>query len=322
MSKVTIRVFSRIHISLLDLANDGYRSNGGIGFFINSPFIEVKIIPFSRNIIFDTRQSKLPLDNLINWLDSFLIEANVSGRYKINISGFTESHKGFGVSTAVRMAVVEGIALLSGKTLSNEDIIKYSHRGGTSGVGVHGYFSGGLVFDLGHDSSRKLQMPSRCLESASHFPLLLKNLAMPNWRVGILIPKNIAAKTHEEEKRFFEQNCPLAKESVYETTYHALFGVLASVETEDFEAFCSAINEIQNQPWKRAERYLYPELLKFELALKESGAKAIGMSSLGPSLYFFAEDLESVINCFNQSGLEAEVLFTSVNNSGRVVEHV
>jgi beta-ribofuranosylaminobenzene 5'-phosphate synthase len=322
MQVAQIKTPARIHMSLLDMSDSGYRINGGIGFFISGLSLSVEI-KFSKSIeLIDNRILKVPLNFpkavLLSWLEGHLIENNIKDKFSITLFGNTPSHYGFGVSTSVRMACVEGIYQLLDKKVPHNIMIKQSHRGGTSGIGVHGYFTGGCIFDLGRESTKN-HTPSRCGESAEHLPLLLQQLPMPDWQIGVLIPNNIKPINHQREVNFFNQTCPIDQQSVYETSYHALFGVLASVKTKNFSSFCRAVNVLQTQTWKQEERSLYPKISVFEKILLDAGAKAIGMSSLGPSLYFFADNIKAVLDKAKNLTLDAEILHVNINNIGREI---
>ena len=56
-----------------------------------------------------------------------------------------------------------------------------------------------------------------------------------------------------------------------------------------------------------------------ESALYADGAKAVGMSSLGPGLYFLAEEMKDV-SLFENTG-DYDIIPTVFNNSGRIVEY-
>ncbi len=325
MNSISIKIFPRIHINLLDMSSNGYRMNGGIGFFINKPYLIVNIEPNLTIQIEDQRSlvqhQGFPQHALKKWLEQHILEHHLKHNFKVSIHGEAPSHTGFGVSTAIRMACIEGICLLQKKQVSENQVIHQSCRGGTSGIGVHGYFTGGLVFDLGHEQNKKELLPSRNREHNSHLPLLLKSVPMPNWEVGVLIPHYIPTKTNAEEKAFFKKTCPIHKEQVYESVYHSLFGILASVETKDKSNFCKAIKAIQIQAWKQAERNLYPELTLIEKKLYEFGADAVGMSSLGPMLYFFSSNITDVVDKVGHSELKenCSVFKTDVRNQGREI---
>lgn len=324
-NKSSIQVFSRIHISLLDMSMAGYRGNGGLGFFVMEPNLVVTIEKSDAIQTIDSRdvadKAGFSIQILEAWLEKYILELGITHGFQVTIEGDAPSHYGFGVSTAIRMACVEGISMMLDLNLSREDMIKVSCRGGTSGIGVHGYFTGGLVFDLGHTKEDSALLPSRSKENASHNPMLLKTLPMPDWDIGLLIPKNIIPKTSEEEVRFFQETCPIPLSKVYEITYHALFGVLASVESQDKQSFCHAINTIQEQTWKKAERSLYPELSVFEKRLFEYGASAVGMSSLGPTLYFFADDVAAIVKRMEEQNIcnPCDILKTSFRNDKRAL---
>lgn len=327
MNNISIKIFPRIHINLLDMSSKGYRMNGGIGFFINKPYLIVNIELNSILQIEDQRSlvqhKDFPQDALKKWLKQHSLEHHLKRNFKVSIHGKAPSHTGFGVSTAIRMACIEGIYLLQKKQISENQVIHLSCRGGTSGIGVHGYFSGGLVFDLGHKQNKEELLPSRNQENNSHLPLLLKSVPMPNWDVGILIPHHIPIKTNAEEKAFFKKTCPILKEQVYESVYHSLFGILASVETKNKSNFCKAIKAIQTQTWKQAERNLYPELTFIEEQLYEFGADAVGMSSLGPMLFFFSSNIDDVVDKVKNSELKesCSVFKADVRNQGREIIH-
>ena len=58
-----------------------------------------------------------------------------------------------------------------------------------------------------------------------------------------------------------------------------------------------------------------------ESIIKKAGAKCVGMSSLGPLLYFFGEDIDSIVNRVNADLAGGKCFKTSFNNSGRILEY-
>src|SRR5690606_1710595 len=129
---------------------------------------------------------------------------------------------GLGTSTMIRLACIESLFLSNQKKISKETIRKLSMRGKTSGVGVRTYFEGGYVFDIGHAKFNDKLQPSSKRESKTTESLLVLNERMPKWKLGICIPKNIKRKSEAEEKKFFDENTPIADSSVHETLYHCI----------------------------------------------------------------------------------------------------
>ncbi|EJT06504.1 beta-ribofuranosylaminobenzene 5'-phosphate synthase [Rhizobium sp. CCGE 510] len=72
-----------------------------------------------------------------------------------------------------------------------------------------------------------------------------------------------------------------------------VYGTLAAVAENDLETFTESIEAIQRTVWKTAEWSWHGEQLKEVAAeLRTAGARGVGMSSMGPSLYFDATHLE------------------------------
>ena len=70
------------------------------------------------------------------------------------------------------------------------------------------------------------------------------------------------------------------------------------------------------------ERDLYgKELFAIESIIRTAGAKCVGMSSLGPMLYFFGDDIGRVIKKVQTEAPQCVCLKTSFNNSSRIVIH-
>lgn len=134
------------------------------------------------------------------------------------------------------------------------------------------------------------------------------------------MPAAIAHKTQTEEREFFRRTCPLPADKVYETVYHTLFGLYAALREADRAAFCTALKAVQNCAWKLAERREYGEaLFELEKTIYAAGADAVGMSSLGPSLFFLADDVNSVVSKMREMRPDCDWLITRPDNRGREI---
>jgi beta-ribofuranosylaminobenzene 5'-phosphate synthase len=317
---LTVCVNSRLHISLLAMHAGGYRINGGIGFAIDKPSCRLEFTQAPDWAIVDQRIDPLlkdESDRLISVLREEQVRYGFDSALVIHIEGEMRTHFGFGSGTAIRLACLEALHRLNGSSPTSSELVAASGRGGTSGIGIHTYFSGGCVADLGKVSINASHAPSH-QASFDTLPLILDQLPMPDWEIGICIPLDIAHKTEEEEREFFQRTCPLSAEASYETVYHAIFGLYAAIKEADRASFCRAITAIQDCAWKKAERNEYGEKLRtIEHALCESGADAVGMSSLGPSLFFLADDVSDVIRRMYQTGHQVECLSARPQNTGR-----
>jgi len=62
-------------------------------------------------------------------------------------------------------------------------------------------------------------------------------------------------------------------------------------------------------------------LLKEESILYECGAKVVGMSSLGASLYFVADNVNEVIANAKKKLVKSKFFVANVNNTGRTIHY-
>jgi beta-ribofuranosylaminobenzene 5'-phosphate synthase len=208
----------------------------------------------------------------------------------VEIEGDLPTHFGLGSSTAIRLGCMEALYILNNLKPKSENLIMSSGRGGTSGIGINTYFLGGFIVDLGKKTDQSPHCPSSTAEDRSKLPLMMQRVQMPEWEIGICIPRSIIHKTEEEEKEFFDRTCPIPQNKVYEILYNIIFGVYAAVKENDKQTFSLAIRRIQKTAWKFAERTEYGKsLLEIENKLYKFGATSVGMSSLGPSLFYFAD---------------------------------
>lgn len=321
--KLTIIVPSRLHLTLLAMHAGKYRVNGGIGFAIDAPACKPTFFGASDFSIDDQRTDPLSANELERLTSALYAEQKRRGftmALAVSIGGRMRTHFGFGSGTAIRLACLEALHRLNGSSLTPAELVTASGRGGTSGIGIHTYFSGGCVFDLGRPTENELHAPSHQV-AVSRPPLVLDHLPMPEWDIGICIPIGIPHKTETEERAFFGRTCPLPAEAVYETLYHSLFGLYAAIREVDWATFCQALRAIQECVWKKAERLEYgAALIEIERALYECGAEAVGMSSLGPSLFFLANDVAGVIRQMQHVRPDCECFLTHPANCGRELQ--
>lgn len=322
---MTINISSRLHTTLISLHSNGYRQNGGFGFVIEEPSLNIRGEQSQSFEIIDHRVRGFCMDEkqrLLNVLEQTADQKKFPKKCTIEISGDVASHMGFGTGTAIRLASLELLYLINNSEYTEQEIINASGRGGTSGIGIHTYFNGGYVFDIGRSDQGGNFAPSCAMEKNSSSPLVLMHGAMPEWEIGLCIPKHIQSKSEEEEKSFFSQICPIEPSESYEALYHIIYGVLGGIKEEDRATFGKAIKNIQSCRWKSAERQLYNgQIERIEQALYDAGADSVGMSSLGASLFFIAENVQNVIKNAKELLPECNLLVTRPNNTGRIIIH-
>lgn len=322
-----IKAFPRIHVSLIGMNRDGYRINGGIGFSISSPTMDMAFAASDSIEIVDKREHGFTYDELkrlVDHLRSVVVQEHLDVGIKCEIcEGIVRSHIGFGSNSMIYLSCIEALFLINHRDYDEKEIIRLSGRGGTSGIGINTYFKGGFVFDAGiANTEHRALSPSSSFVKVDHpEPLLMKSLTIPEWEMGVCIP-SINHKTEKEEVEFFQENCPIDKKDVEDVLYDAVYGITSSIMENDFETFCKAIDSIQHTKWKQLERALYGlGLSEVEANIRGAGACCVGMSSLGPLLYFFGDNIDGIIERIERSVSQVDCFKTSLNNLGRVVAY-
>ena len=319
---IKILIKPRLHISLISMHADGYRVNGGIGFALEEPKGILKC-EVSKTFEFnDTRNLPLSyseLEQIHRTVEETKSSLSLTNNISVSLEGGMLTHFGMGSGTAIRLGCLEALLILNKKVYQTNDLISYSQRGGTSGIGIHTYFSGGFVFDIGIKNQGKEFLPSSRAQNPLP-PLVLQRIDMPHWSVGLCLPKTLKKKTQEEEIQFFRKTCPISPQESYKVLYDSLFGTYASLRENDFESFVKSIREIQACAWKDKERSEHGEgLIELERSLYDLGASCVGMSSLGPLLFFFGPNhkIESIKNGMRDE--DCDLIFTLASNVGREI---
>ena len=327
LSMLKIRAFPRIHVTLIGMNREGYRINGGIGFSMASPTLNMGFEPNDKIYVQDKRShgfSKNELVRLNNRLNMVMKDEHLAeGFHCVIEESQIHSHFGFGTSSMAYLSCIEALLIINKREYTNDDVVNLSGRGGTSGIGISTYFKGGFVFDTGVTNNVVRDLaPSSCFNGDNYRkPLIFKSISLPGWEMGICIPP-IQNKTEDEEKAFFDKNCPIGQEAVENILYESVYGISSSLLENDFNTFCQSVNLIQKTKWKSLERGLYGDELKtIESVLRKAGAKSVGMSSLGPLLYFFGEEIDGIVDRVNADLPGAQCYKTSFNNSGRILEY-
>ncbi len=320
--KLRIQTFPRIHLTLIGMNDDGYRINGGIGFSISNPsldlcFVESESVEINDHRVFKFTEAER--EKLISIINKSIEQYKFKKSINCQIKGEVFPHYGLGSNTSIYLACLEALFIFNDFKYTSNILIAASNRGGTSGIGINTYFNGGFVFDLGIDKQNQKFEPSSIVRREGVLPLVLKKLILPNWQIGICF-QNISNKSEQEEIEFFKSCCPIDKSSVEEILYEAVYGITASLLDENYTVFCTAVNVIQSTKWKSLERSIYGnELYELEKMIRSYGADCVGMSSLGPMLFFMGENLEQIILNINKDFPTAVCYKSYFNNQGRVV---
>ncbi len=321
IDQIHIKVFPRLHLSLIELGKNGYRKNGGIGFCIKDPSIILTFQPSSEISLHTLSMCNFSIseiDKLVVKLTDIRNEYELKWGIDLRDISKVLRHFGLGSGTAIILACIEALFITNGVLIPKTDLQRLSGRGGTSGIGINTYFFGGIVLDIGRSFDAIQAKSSDDIDLPEELPLVLKHCEMPDWKCGVFTPMDISPLTLEDERDFFLKTCPLSKNAVIETTYHAVCGVMGGVLANNFDQFCSGVNALQHCDWKASEIAMYGNKVNDKVnELMELGCDAVGMSSLGPSLFFFSKSFEETASRVKSRFPYDIVTETCTQNCGR-----
>lgn len=317
---VTITSFPRIHFSLLDLSADGYRMYGGIGMAIQALPLRLQFEAAHEVDMSALREHSYDSDSVRKIELTVEAAAALHGlSTSLRLTGVTGvmRHMGLGSGTRVALSAVEAIFAMNNMDAPHRLVMQRSSRGGASGIGLQTYFEGGLCLDIGRPRIPGLFQSSDMQAGSFELPTVACTTPMPNWPMYLVLPTKISPVTQDQENNYFSKATPISDAAVHEAVYVALFGLYGGARSNDYGAFCRALNRLQQLPWKQGEIALHgAQFVKVSQLLVDGGANAVGMSSLGPAMICFGELSSTALVAISEA---AKVISITPRNSGREI---
>ena len=290
---IEVTAFPRVHIALLDLGRVTRRAFGGAGVMVNGCAVRASARPTRDSVVrVDTSgscDSELvrSVGDAVERLRQYL---GFRHGVAVRISQAIPQHIGMGSKTASVLASLTATAHAVGADVERRVLQSLSARGGASGVGVHGYFDGGVIVDAGHPTSQVTRLVPSRYQSPQNVPLLIAHCSFPStWRVWLVLPKGKRYSGHTE-RGVFESGTPIGRGATLKSIACIYHGVLPAVLESDLPLMREALAELQETGFKRVEVHSQaPRVKTLMSALQAISTVAVGMSSMGPLLYVVSE---------------------------------
>lgn len=315
--KVRVKTPSRIHITLIDLNGSIGRIDGGVGLTLESPSIEL----IGEKSESGKLKIKGSLGEIFRYEEICKKFGSISGSesVQITVNSAYRSHIGLGSGTQTSLAVGSVYNGLFDLKFSLKQIAGISGRGGTSGIGVAAFESGGFIVDGGHSTKEKNSFKPSSASKAQPPPLIFRN-EFPDWKIVLLTP-TMSGFSGRNEVKLFEENCPVPVEDVREISHLILLKMMPAVLEEDLDSFGDAIFKIQSLGFKKAEIDQYGNLLRDLMNNLREFTPAVGMSSTGPTVYAITDSnpkkiVREGVEYFKKMNIHCEFLITHAKNSG------
>jgi beta-ribofuranosylaminobenzene 5'-phosphate synthase len=192
-------------------------------------------------------------------------------------------HVGFGSKTSMTLASLTATANATDRAVDRLALQRLSGRGGASGVGIHGFFSGGFIVDSGRLGMFPL-LPSSLLEPTV-IPTPLLTTSMPKeWKITLVLPPGKKA-AGETEASFFRRVTPIPRSEVLEQFALVYHGIVPAVLERDLEAFGDALHQFSDLGFKSREISEQGTAVNSTIAALREVAPCVGMSSMGPLVF-------------------------------------
>lgn len=156
MTEVTVTAPSRLHFGLLDLGGASPRRYGGVGLMVDAfPTIVTARTARATTVTASAAVDRQHRSAVMRALTELPHTRNVS----VNIDSAAPPHLGLGSKTSLVLACLRAADELQPKSSGRAALQRASGRGGTSGIGVNGFFTGGFLLDAG--TRRRTRLTNR-----------------------------------------------------------------------------------------------------------------------------------------------------------------
>lgn len=290
MHHVTITTPARLHFSLIDLNGALGRIDGGFGLAIEQPHFCITAERAAGIHVADSVYRERACHILARLQETYPFPG-----IGLEFTSEIPMHSGFGSGTQLSLGVAQAVNLLYGLNLSVLDLARVVGRGGTSGIGVAAFDTGGFIVDGGHryPEQKASFLPSSAVGHISPPPILLR-YPFPAWPLLIVLP-NCSRIYGEAELELFRTLCPQPASIAPRLSHILLLQILPAILEEDMRGFGEALNQIQTFGWKRVEIDAQGQELQQTLEfLQHNGALGAGVSSWGPAICAVSLDIEEL----------------------------
>jgi len=220
-----------------------------------------------------------------------------------------ESHLGLGSKTSLLLSIAYGINKALDLGLSKRQLQAISGRGGTSGIGVNGFFLGGFLIDAGHPMAEVGTFaPSSSRQPASIPPVMVKLRIPAGWKFLLLAVSGVKRIGGADEMRFFATNTPTPASEVFESIGIVYHDLATSVREARLDGVRRSLTALHQRGFKRRELHGQSGATKALFETCQRTGLAAGLSSLGPVVYVIDDDEASLRTFANSTHTGAQSL--------------
>ena len=278
---------SRLHFGMLSFGQPSVRQFGGAGVMIAQPELRLTIAPDERLAVEGplAERATMFLERLARNAAWFPREP----RCRILVESAPPRHAGLGSGTQLGMALAVGLSRFFGApNQSAAELAPAVGRGRRSAIGAHGAMRGGLLVESGKLSCDELG------------PLICRVELPEAWRFVLVTPPGETGLSGEAEQRAFDSLPPVPTGTTAALCRELIAELLPAAAAADFDRFGESLYRYGRLAGgcfmaRQGGVYASAAVKRLVERCKESGARGVGQSSWGPTVYAL---------CANQSSAE------------------
>jgi len=314
---VSVNAPTRLHFGLLAFGNQEGRNFGGVGLMLKKPRIKVKVKAsdsFQTTGIFAERLAEFAE----MW--KAYTKADSLPNCTLKVTNAPPQHVGLGLGTQLGLSTAEALqrfAMQTGFSAMERAIVV--NRAARSAVGTYGFEFGGLIVERGRLPNERISP----LECRMEFP--------KKWRIALIRPEQGSGLSGESETKAFTDIPPVSQKVTDQLLDIIQSQLLPGLTAKDFNSFTNAVESyghlagscfeaIQGGPYNG-------RALNQRVAwLKKQGARGVGQSSWGPTLFCFFDSKDAAKEFKRNLGTEGSgqkliVEIVKPDNQGAVVSY-
>lgn len=279
---VCVEAYARLHFGVLDLRGTGGRWFGGIGTAASAPSLQ----------LWACRADALAVEGedanrATSFARQFLDYHHVSTGAFIQVHRALPSHAGLGSGTQLALAIGRALADLYGLDAQPPQLARAMNRAQRSAIGTWTFAGGGLVVEGGRRTG-----------STECGPLIVRLPFPEPWRCVVVVPEGPPGMSGTDEAEAFARLPKPSEQDVHHVSHLVLMTLLPALADGDLEQFGRALTEVQEITGRwfafaQGGTFASGPSRALVRQLAEWGAKGVGQSSWGPTVYGIVEGADA-----------------------------
>lgn len=292
---------ARLHLGLIDCGYATMRLYGGSGICLEGPrtLIAAKAskqweLEYPKNSSMSDR-SRLGIESLIELLQTKI------DPLAIHILQTAPEHQGLGSKTTLLLSIAAACLSVYQPSLSTEEVVKLTKRGGASGIGINSFWTGGFLVDSGHAASKEREFGPSSSREPQQRPSISVRLNMPTqWVAHLFYDPNSQVIDGIKERKIFQHSMPIDDSEVFKALAATYHGVVPAIQSINLTDLADALKALNSSGMKAIEVRLQTTRTKEFLQNAWSRGHASGLSSFGP-IIFGIEEKDTPKHCSIQN---------------------